>query len=162
MARDDRTSGSVGVKSPLHSLRGFECKGQQHRSDPDYIPRLALLDLAAFGPSSSASLWAFMECSCGRGMSVGRKVMEFCGSIVRALWHDVSPGILDATYSPQLPRLCSVRTLDDVLRLGCFCGPSRGRSAGFLPVLQRGFVLRNAAFRNLHGGQDDDTTTCRH
>jgi len=26
-----------------------------------------------------------------------------------------------------------VRTLDDVLRLGCFCGPSRGRSAGFLP-----------------------------
>jgi hypothetical protein len=27
----------------------------------------------------------------GRGVGVGRKVMEFCGSIVRALWHGVSP-----------------------------------------------------------------------
>ena len=35
----------------------------------------------------------------GRGVGVGRKVMEFCGSIVRALWHDVFPGILDDTYS---------------------------------------------------------------
>jgi hypothetical protein len=32
----------------------------------------------------------------GHGMGVGRKVMEFCGSIVRALWHGNSPGILDA------------------------------------------------------------------
>jgi hypothetical protein len=36
--------------------------------------------------------------SCGgRGVGMGSKVMEFCGSIVRALWHDLSPGILDAT-----------------------------------------------------------------
>ena len=26
----------------------------------------------------------------GRGVGMGSKVMEFCGSIVRALWHDVS------------------------------------------------------------------------
>jgi len=32
----------------------------------------------------------------GRGVGVGRKVMEFCGSIVRALWHGVSPAIRDA------------------------------------------------------------------
>jgi hypothetical protein len=32
----------------------------------------------------------------GRGVGVGRKAMEFCGSIVRALWHGVSPAILDA------------------------------------------------------------------
>jgi hypothetical protein len=30
--------------------------------------------------------------SCGgRGVGMRRKVMEFCGSIVRALWHDMSP-----------------------------------------------------------------------
>jgi hypothetical protein len=27
----------------------------------------------------------------GRGVGMGSKVMEFCGSIVRALWHDLSP-----------------------------------------------------------------------
>jgi len=31
----------------------------------------------------------------------------------------------------------------------------------FRTSLQRGFVLRNAVFRNLHGGQDDDITTYR-
>jgi hypothetical protein len=35
----------------------------------------------------------------GRGVGVGRKVMEFCGSIVCALWHGVSPAILDAVMS---------------------------------------------------------------
>jgi hypothetical protein len=31
----------------------------------------------------------------GRGVGVGREVMEFCSSIVRALWHGVPPAILD-------------------------------------------------------------------
>jgi hypothetical protein len=35
----------------------------------------------------------------GRGVGVGREVMEFCGSIVRALWHGVSPAILDSVMS---------------------------------------------------------------
>jgi hypothetical protein len=47
---------------------------------------------------------------------------------------------------------CSVRILDDVPCLEYFCGPSRGRS-----VWHRGFALRSAVLRNLHGGQDDDT-----
>ncbi len=37
----------------------------------------------------------------GRGVGVGRKVMEFCGSIVRALWHGVSPAILDAVIGER-------------------------------------------------------------
>jgi hypothetical protein len=41
--------------------------------------------------------------SCGgRGLGVGRKVMEFCGSIVRALWHDVSP----ASWMLPIRRYC--------------------------------------------------------
>jgi hypothetical protein len=31
----------------------------------------------------------------GCGVGVGRQVMKFCGSIVRALWHGVPPVILD-------------------------------------------------------------------
>jgi hypothetical protein len=64
--------------------------------------------------------------SCGgRGVGMGRKVMEFCSSIVRALWHDVSPG-LSAVFVLSIMYF-------DVLCLEYFCGPSRGRSAGFLP-----------------------------
>jgi hypothetical protein len=38
----------------------------------------------------------------GRGVGMGRKVMEFCGSIVRALWHDVSP----ASWMIPIRRYC--------------------------------------------------------
>ena len=41
--------------------------------------------------------------SCGgRGVGMGRKVMEFCCSIVRALWHDVSP----ASWMILIRRYC--------------------------------------------------------
>jgi hypothetical protein len=96
----------------------------------------------------------------GRGVGMGSKVMEFCGSIVRALWHDLSPASWMLPIAATASARCSAHTLDDVLCLEYFCGPSRGRSPGFLPSCS-GFVLRNAVFDNLHGGQDDDTTTYR-
>jgi hypothetical protein len=34
----------------------------------------------------------------GRGVGVGGEVMEFCGSIVRALWHGVPPTIFDVLF----------------------------------------------------------------
>jgi len=72
--------------------------------------------------------------SCGgRSVGVGSKVMEFCGSIVRALWHDLSPASWMLPIAATASARCSVHTLDDVLCLEYFCGPSRGRSAGFLP-----------------------------
>jgi hypothetical protein len=72
--------------------------------------------------------------SCGgRGVGMGSKVMEFCGSIVRALWHDLSPASWMLPIAATASARCSVHTLDDVLCLEYFCGPSRGRSAGFLP-----------------------------
>jgi hypothetical protein len=73
------------------------------------------------------------------------------------------PRLLDDTlFAATASAKCSLRTLDDVLCLESFCGPSRGPIGRISSVLQRGFVLRNAVFRNLHGGQNDDTTTYRH
>src|ERR1700686_4901246 len=75
--------------------------------------------------------------SCGgRSVGMGSKVMEFCGSIVRALWHDLSPASWMLPIAATASARCSVHsvhTLDDVLCLEYFCGPSRGRSAGSLP-----------------------------
>ena len=76
----------------------------------------------------------------GRGVGMGSKVMEFCGSIVRALWHDVPPASWMLSIAATALASCSVRTAYSVLCLEYFCGPSRGRS-----VLHPGFVLRNAA-----------------
>ena len=85
----------------------------------------------------------------GRGVGVGRKVMEFCGSIVRALWHDVSPGILDDTYSALLPRLgavcvLSMMSFDWILLRAVPCGPSR---AGRPVDAQQDFCSLAARFR---------------
>jgi hypothetical protein len=89
--------------------------------------------------------------------------MEFCGSIVRALWHDVSPGILDATHSPQLPRLGAVCVLSMMpFALDASAGRPVDDQQDFFPSCSAVSYFSNAAFRNLHGGQDDDTTTCRH
>jgi len=97
----------------------------------------------------------------GRGVGVGRKAMEFCGSIVRALWHDVSPASWMLPIAATASARCNVRTLDDVLRLEYFCGPSRGRSAGFLPSCSTVSYFAMLSFRNLHAGREDDTTTYR-
>ena len=97
----------------------------------------------------------------GRGVGVGRKAMEFCGSIVRALWHDVFPASWMLPIAATASARCNVRTLDDVLRLEYFCGPSRGRSAGFLPSCSTVSYFAMLSFRNLHAGREDDTTTYR-
>ena len=68
-----------------------------------------------------------------RGVGMGSKVMEFCGSIVGALWHDLSSASWMLPVAATASARCSVHTLDDVLCLEYFCGPSRDRSSGFLP-----------------------------
>ena len=58
---------SLGVRAPpvadLVRLVCYLSGGLRSACGSD-IPPLALLDLGAFAPSSSASLWAFKECSC--------------------------------------------------------------------------------------------------
>jgi len=88
--------------------------------------------------------------SCGgRGVGMGSKVMEFCSSIVRALWHDLSPAswmLPNRRYCFGQGAVCtSVHTLDDVLCLEYFCGPSRGR-----PYDTRGSRLKDVLGRLLY------------
>jgi len=44
-----------------------------------------------FGEFMSGSMISLAMSHGGGGMGVGRKVVEFCDSIVRALWHRFSP-----------------------------------------------------------------------
>jgi hypothetical protein len=75
----------------------------------------------------------------GRGVGVGRQVMELCGSIVRALWHGVPPAILDAGCWGK----CSLPDpLTNLVISFAVSGTEEIR-------LQRGVGLHNATFLNL-------------
>ena len=70
----------------------------------------------------------------GRGVGVGRKVMEFRGSIVRALWHDVSPASWMLTITATGSARCSMRTLDLYFALNTSAACPVGDHQDFFPL----------------------------
>jgi hypothetical protein len=94
----------------------------------------------------------------GRGVGVGRKVMEFCGSIVRALWHGVSPAILDAVVGEcslsdylSRPAISSVFCLTDQSSKGRCFGDPRGRGAPAAPDHRHGWPSGGLFARSASG-----------
>ena len=57
-----------------------------------------------FGQFVSGEMVSFSVSGCGGTVGMGRKVMKFRGSIVRALWHIILLGELDGVKGKDLPR----------------------------------------------------------
>jgi hypothetical protein len=88
----------------------------------------------------------------GRGVGMGRKVMEFCGSIVRALRHDVSSASWMLPTAAAASARCGVRTLSmTYFALNTSAGIPVADHQDSFRFAARFCTTSSAVFRNFHG-----------